>query len=248
MLTQPENKSNQCEQALANDNESVPTTVGAVIVAGGQSTRMSGQDKTFIDLSGKPLISHTILPFQKSHEITEIVLILPLHSVAKGEELVSQHKFDKVSGVYAGGDTRQESVRIGLKSLNACDWVLIHDGARPCVNRSLISEGIKTAKLKGSAVASVPVTDTIKIISEDKIIQETPPRDRLWASQTPQIFEYRTLIDAHDRAPGSFTDDSSLLEYLGYNITVFEGSYSNIKVTTPVDIPIVESILKSQDE
>ena len=92
----------------------------------------------------------------------------------------------------------------------------------------------------------MPVTDTIKLVSENNIIQETPPRDRLWASQTPQIFKYISLIEAHNKATCTFTDDSALLEYLGYNITVFEGSYSNIKVTTPVDIPIVASILESR--
>ena len=246
MLTQPEHNSNQYEQNITDVTPPMSATVGVVIVAGGQSARMNGQDKTFIELLGKPLICHTILPFQESHEITEIVLILPLPSVARGQNLISQYKFEKVSGVYAGGNTRQESVGTGLKSLNPCDWVIIHDGARPCVSKSLINEGIKTAKLTGSAVASVPVTDTIKLVSENNIIQETPPRDRLWASQTPQIFKYSSLIEAHNKATCTFTDDSALLEYLGYNITVFEGSYSNIKVTTPVDIPIVASILESR--
>jgi len=207
---------------------------------------MNGEDKTFIDIIGLPLIAHTILPFELSDKVHEIVLVLPQKSLHHGKLLMSKLEYNKVSGVHMGGRTRQDSVRLGLKALKPCEWVIIHDGARPCITQDLIDSGLKAVKNTGATIAGVPVTDTIKVVTEDKLIKETLPRNILWASQTPQIFRYNILVTAHNSTNDSYTDDAAMLEQLGYKVSLFKGSYSNIKMTTPEDIPLITTILQSR--
>ena len=220
--------------------------VGAVIVAAGQSTRMNGEDKTFIDILGLPLIAHTIRPFELSDKVHEIVLVLPQNSLERGKLLIADEEYNKVSGVYRGGITRQDSVKLGLKALTSCEWVIIHDGARPCVTQDLIHAGLESVKNTGATIAGVPLTDTVKIVTESNLIEDTLPRDKLWAAQTPQIFKYDILLHAHNSTNDSYTDDAAMLEQLGYQVTLFKGSYSNIKMTTPEDVPLIKTILQSR--
>jgi len=231
---------------LETDRHLKSNRVGVVIVAAGQSTRMNGEDKTFIDILGLPLIAHTIWPFELSDKVHEIVLVLPQNSLDRGRLLIAEEGYNKVSGVHKGGITRQDSVKLGLKALTSCEWVIIHDGARPCVTQDLIDTGLESVKDTGATIAGVPVTDTIKIVTESKLIKDTLPRDTLWASQTPQIFKYDILIHAHNSTNDSYTDDAAMLEQLGYQVTLFKGSYSNIKMTTPEDVPLIKTILQSR--
>jgi 2-C-methyl-D-erythritol 4-phosphate cytidylyltransferase len=217
--------------------------VGAIIVAAGQSSRMDGVDKTFALLHGQPLIVHTLSHFQRSPSVVEIVLVLAPQSLEQGRLMVENYQLGKVSRVCAGGETRQDSVRCGLEALTPCQWVMVHDGARPCLDQSLLERGLAAARDTGAAVAGVPVKDTIKVATPDGLVDNTPPRELLWAAQTPQIFRYDLLLEAHRRSTYSATDDAALVEELGHPVRLFLGSYRNLKVTTPEDLALAEVFL-----
>ena len=218
--------------------------IGAVIVAAGRSTRMGGVDKTFAPLAGAPLIAHTLQKFDHSAVIDEIALVLASDSVEDGRALVAQFGYGKVINVCAGGDRRQDSVRNGLLALSTCDLVMVHDGARPCVDSEMLERAAQSAAQHGAAVAGMPVKDTIKVVAPDLVVEETPERARLWQAQTPQVFSNDMLVEAHSSAQGDFTDDAAMVESLGYSVRMFEGSYENIKVTTAGDLVIAEAFLQ----
>jgi len=219
--------------------------VGAVIAAAGSSSRMEGVDKTFAPILGLPLVVHTMDRFELSPLVHQIVLVLSKDSVDLGKQMVQQRGYTKVTSVCAGGRRRQDSVRFGLEQLTACEWVMVHDGARPCLDDAMLQRGLEAAAESGSAVAGVPVKDTIKVVSMDQTVQETPERSLLWAAQTPQVFRYRTLLDSHYACTQDFTDDAAMVESMGYRVKMFLGAYENIKVTTADDLIIVEAFLKA---
>lgn len=220
--------------------------VGAVIVAAGRSERMGGADKMFAELCGKPLLSHAVEPFQRSPIIDCIVLVLAGDRVGDGLDMMKKYRWSKVAEVCAGGARRQDSVGEGLKRIGDVDWVMIHDGARPCVTQDIIERGLEAAREFGAAIPAIPVVDTIKIVSPDSYVIDTPQRDGLWSVQTPQIFRFDIITEAHRMADEDVTDDASLVERAGGRIKVFPGSNTNIKVTTKEDLIIAEAIIKSQ--
>jgi 2-C-methyl-D-erythritol 4-phosphate cytidylyltransferase len=134
-------------------------------------------------------------------------------------------------------------VRNGLEALASCQWVVVHDGARPLVTAALIERGLEAAKKTGAAIAALPIGDTIKEVEPPDLIGRTLSRGRLWAAQTPQVFRCDILRQAHQQAQGEATDDAALVEMLGYQVRVFEGSPRNIKVTTAADLAVVEALL-----
>lgn len=219
--------------------------VGAVIAAAGSSSRMGGVDKTFAPILGLPLVVHTMDRFELSPLVHQIVLVLSKDSIDLGKQMVQQRGYTKVTSVCAGGRRRQDSVRFGLEQLTACEWVMVHDGARPCLDDAMLQRGLEAAAESGSAVAGVPVKDTIKVVSMDQTVQETPDRSLLWAAQTPQVFRYRTLLDSHYACTQDFTDDAAMVESMGHRVKMFLGAYENIKVTTADDLIIVETFLKA---
>ena len=219
--------------------------VGAVIVAAGSSTRMSGVDKTFAPILGLPLLVHTIDQFESSSLVNQIVLVVAKNSVKRAQELIQQRTYTKVTDICVGGRRRQDSVLSGLESLSDCEWVMVHDGARPCLNEAILQRGLEAAFEYGSAVAGVPIKDTIKIVSSQQIVEQTPDRSLLWAAQTPQVFRYQMLLDAHHASDQDVTDDATMIESLGHPVKMYQGSYENIKVTTSEDLIIAESFLKS---
>ena len=225
------------------DSETPPFIIGAIIVAAGRSSRMGGVDKTFAPLLGAPLIAHTVERFEAHPAIGEIALVLAVESVKRGRELAKARGWSKVTQVCAGGARRQDSVYNGLTALSPCDLVLVHDGARPCVDAATLERGIRAAAEHGAAVAGTPVKDTIKRVTPDLLIEDTPERARLWAAQTPQVFRYGLLLEAHRRSEGDFTDDAAMVESLGHPVRMFEGTYENIKVTTAGDLVIAEAFL-----
>ncbi|MFC1914791.1 2-C-methyl-D-erythritol 4-phosphate cytidylyltransferase, partial [Chloroflexota bacterium] len=152
----------------------------------------------------------------------------------------SKQGWSRVSGVCPGGRRRQDSVVAGLRRLSSCDWVVIHDGARPLLTGALIEQGLEAARETGAAVPAVPVSDTIKIAGEDRLIRETPPRHTLWSVQTPQVFRFDIITEAYRQANGEVTDDASLVEQLGYKVKLYPGASSNIKVTTPDDLALAQ--------
>lgn len=216
-------------------------SVGAVIVAAGRSSRMGGVDKTFAPLNGRPLIARTLACFEEFAPVKDVVLVLAADAVEQGRELVRRYQYRKVAQVCAGGERRQDSVRAGLDALPPCHWVIIHDGARPGVDAALLQRGLDAARHSpnGAAIAAVPVKDTIKVVSPAMEITATPDRSTLYAAQTPQIFRYERLLQAHAQFAGDATDDAAMVESLGDRVAVFPGSYRNLKVTTPEDLAAV---------
>ena len=221
-------------------------TVGAVVVAAGKSTRMKGVAKVFTPILGIPLLAYSLDQLESFPSVAVIVLVLSLESLEQGQDLLRQRGYQKVSRVCAGGERRQDSVRRGLEQLADCRWVIVHDGARPCLDQGILERGLTAVEECGAAVAGVPVKDTIKVVSPQGDITGTPDRDRLWAAQTPQLFEYDLLWDAHQRCTQPVTDDAAMVESLGHPVKMFLGSYENLKVTTPEDLAVAETFLRAQ--
>ena len=230
------------------DSTSAGQRVGVVVVAAGSSSRMGGTDKTFAPILGTQLILLTLDQFEAFAPVSEIALVLAADSLEKSRQLISQRGYRKISQVCAGGKRRQDSVRVGLDALKPCDLVMVHDGARPGLDQALLQRGLEAARKCGAAVAGVPVKDTIKVVSPQGTVVETPSRDTLWAAQTPQIFRYNLLMEAHRQCTADFTDDAAMVESLGHPVRMFLGSYENLKVTTPEDMAVIEAVLQARGE
>ncbi len=221
--------------------------VGAVIVAAGKSQRMGDVDKMLTPLGGHPVLLRTTRPFQQCSRIDQIVVVVSGERERRCRSLLAGPDWSKVSDVCLGGRRRQDSVAEGLKHLVDCDWVVIHDGARPLVTVELIERGLEAARETGAAVAAVPVTDTIKVSGEDGTVHETPPRQNLWAVQTPQVFHIKIIAEAYQNANEDVTDSSSLVERLGYKVKLYMGAYDNIKITTPSDLALAEILWQKHE-
>ena len=219
-----------------------------VIVSAGRGSRMKADiNKQFLKLKGKEVIAHTIDKFYNNKNIDEIVVVVKEDEADFfRRNIIDKYGYKNIKIAF-GGKERQDSVFNGLKAVNErCDIVLIHDGARHFVTDEIIKNSIECAKKNKCVIVGVPVKDTIKIINKDNEVCDTPNRSTLWSIQTPQVFEYLSIIKAHKIAKEKSyygTDDSMLMEYLGYNVKVIEGSYNNIKITTPEDLKIGEEIL-----
>lgn len=225
--------------------------VSAVIVAAGGSVRMGIADsKQFIPLLDKPAIEYTLKAFQKCYLIKEIVIVCREQDVDRINELVNQNGFTKVSKVVLGGSSRSASVRNGIKSANEkAKYFAIHDGARPLITVDEIERVVEAAFETGAATLGTSVTDTIKIVDGFNKIESTPLRSQLRAVQTPQVFERALYMFALENAGENsleFTDDCALIENMGGEVLVVKGSEENIKLTTPVDVILAESILKNR--
>ena len=221
-------------------------TLGVVIVAAGESRRMGGADKIFALLLGLPLIAHPVDRFEASPLVSEIVLVVAPDKVDMSRILAEERGWAKVRCVRAGGPRRQDSVRLGLEALSPCQWVAVHDGARPCLDTGLIERGVEAVGKTGAAVAAVPAKDTVKVVSRGGVVEATPPRETLWLVQTPQVFRYELLLDAHRASGATVTDDASMVEGLGHKVKVFMGSYTNLKVTTSEDLAVAELVLRGR--
>jgi 2-C-methyl-D-erythritol 4-phosphate cytidylyltransferase len=224
----------------------MPTTVGAVIVAAGSGTRMRGADKLFTEVGGRPLLAHAIAAFQDCSAIDPIVLVLSHQNLDRGRDLIKRLTYAKVTAVVPGGARRQDSVRLGLEALGACEYVAVHDGGRPLVAPGLIGRGIEAVRETGAAVPAIPLADTVKEAGPDGIVLRTLDRSRLWAVQTPQVFLYELLLRAHREITADATDDASMVEALGEPVSIFEGSRTNLKVTTAEDLELVSALLAAR--
>ncbi len=224
---------------------------GVVIVAAGSGRRMAGDDglpvdKVFLPLLGRPLLAHTVSAFEVCPAVAEIVLVLGAHNIEKGRELADSESWSKLTHICLGGERRQDSVKAGLERLSGCEWVMVHDGARPCVTAELAESGVTCARETSAAVPVVPLSDTIKRLDTHGSIVETPPRSELWAVQTPQVFRAHLLRSAYELSLDGATDDASLVERMGHAVGTFPGSPENIKVTTQVDLLLAEAILSAR--
>jgi len=218
--------------------------MSVVIVAAGTSQRMSGINKLFAPLKGKLLLAWSVDTCQKSNLVQQIVLVLNDKDLARGQKLKEGMGWSKVT-LCPGGIRRQDSVRQGLKQIRNCDLVMIHDGARPFLTLNLIEDGLKIAGEIGAAVAAVPVKDTIKLATNEKLIVETLQRNRLWAAQTPQIFNFDIITRAYNNLAIEVTDDAAAVERLGCRVQLYMGDYRNIKVTTAEDLALARVIAKN---
>ena len=223
-------------------------TCGAVIVAAGSASRMGGIDKVMASIGGEPMIVRTVRAFQNSPDVDEIVIVTRQDLIHPIMYLCGA--FDKVRAVTLGGDSRQESVEIGLSVLSKdMKLVAVQDGARPLITQEVIARTIQAAALFGAAAPAVPVKDTVKLV-EGETVAATPDRKRLRGVQTPQVFELELLKKALCKAredQAEVTDDCSAVERLGAAVRLVEGQERNIKVTTPMDLKIAELWLEAEE-
>ncbi len=220
---------------------------GAVIAAAGMGKRMgAGIPKQFLMLNGKPIILHTVLAFDKCHEVDEIVVVTGKEDIELTKNILKDIKTPL--SVVAGGAERQNSVYNGLMALSGdIDYVLIHDGARPFIEEKYIIKIIEEVKKFQACIMGVRTKDTIKLCSENGFISETPPRETLWNALTPQAFSLKVIKSAYDKVLSSgitVTDDAMAAEFIGVKPKMIEGSYKNIKITTPEDLEIAKTFFK----
>ena len=223
--------------------------ISAIIVAGGQGTRFqSKMPKQFTLVNGLPVLFHTLAPFVKHPQITEIVVVLPEEDLKFIDQLCEHFPNQKIN-VIAGGTNRQSSVLNGLQAISCADQVLIHDGARPLVSTHLIGRTLDALKNGATTVCPViPVTDSIVCIADDKVTSYIN-RSIHFRVQTPQGFNFQTILEAHKMASReelSFTDDCSIALHYGHEIINIEGDLENIKLSTPTDLLVIQSILNSK--
>jgi len=222
----------------------------AIIVAAGKGKRMGSPiNKQYLNIKGKPLLFYTLKAFSKCNLVDEIIVVINENEINYCKtEIIEKYKINKISQIVKGGLERQHSVLNGLLAAKGCDIVLIHDGARPFVNYSIIDEGIKFAKIYGACACGVIPKDTIKIKNHDGFSIDTPDRNFLVKVQTPQCFKYNLILECHKRLleEGVYvTDDTMVVERYGNKVFLYEGSYNNIKVTTPDDLIIGEKIINN---
>jgi len=223
----------------------------AIIVAAGQGKRFgSKKPKQFLEIHGKPLIIHTLQKFDDCPAIDEIILVLSFDKIETFNQTIAKFNIKKLTKIVAGGKSRAESVLNGLKSIdNQVEIVAVHDGARPLVSVEEISQTVKRAKETGAACLVARVTDTIKEVKDEKIVK-TIDRSKLRRALTPQCFRYEILkrVFAENVINETITDECSLAEKLGIEISIVEGSTQNIKITTPEDLIFARDLLKEQTE
>ena len=207
---------------------------------------MQGTDKVFSLLLGKPVLAHSIQTFLSCEEIDRLVVVLHPERIDLGIDMVKKYGWELRVRIVAGAERRQDSVCNGLNALDDSSIVLIHDGARPCIETSLIREAIQVAQEIGAATAAVPVSNTIKKTDAGGLVTETLDRSQLWSIQTPQAFRTDLLLAAHSTIKQDVTDDAAMVELMGTKVKVFMGAHSNIKITHPADLLVAREFLKGR--
>ena len=218
----------------------------ALIVAGGKGVRMESEvPKQFIEIAGKPILLHTISAFLKYSEDIQIIVVLPEKEIGRWNQICENYHFDIPHKIIAGGPTRFQSVKNGLKSINEDGLVAIHDGVRPLVDANLIEASFRIATLHGSAVAAVRLKESIRKI--DQQATTAVDRSKFRLIQTPQTFQVSLIKDAYVIEENqNLTDDASVAELAGNKISLFEGSYNNIKITTTEDLELEEVLIRAK--
>lgn len=231
----------------------------AIVLAAGSGSRMNNDiPKQYMELRGKPLIYYSLQTFEDS-SVDEIILVVGKDEIDYNRKhIVEKYKFSKVKEVVAGGSERYFSVYNGLKTIKEADYVLLHDGARPFVSLDLVEAILKDVRQYKACVLGVPSKDTVKIVNDSNLVTNTPDRKYAWIVQTPQAFSYFLIKKAYeavimelsslgenDTKP-NITDDAMVVEhYTNHPIKLIEGSYANIKITTPEDIIVGDALIKS---
>ena len=235
--------------------------IAAIVPAAGAGSRVGRrQNKLFLPLAGKPLLAHALEALQASPAVRWIVLAVRPEDRARAQTLLRYRGIAKALPLASGGRSRAESVARGFAAIPPqADWVLIHDGARPCLTPALVARAVRGAKRHGSAVCGLPAFLTVKAADEDRQVRVTLDRDQLWFVQTPQVFRYHWFGEAvartgfgrggnghAARALGQFPDDAALVEAAGFTVRMVPGDPLNIKVTTREDLMLAEAILRSR--
>lgn len=231
----------------------------AIVLAAGSGSRMNNDiPKQYMELRGKPLIYYSLQTFEDS-SVDEIILVVGKDEIDYNRKhIVEKYKFSKVKEVVAGGSERYFSVYNGLKTIKEADYILVHDGARPFVSHDLVEAILKDVRQYKACVLGVPSKDTVKIVNDSNLVTNTPDRKYAWIVQTPQAFSYFLIKKAYeavimelsslgenDTKP-NITDDAMVVEhYTNHPIKLIEGSYANIKITTPEDIIVGDALIKS---
>lgn len=227
----------------------------AIVLAAGQGKRMGTKvQKQFLEVEGKPVLYYSLETFEASSLIDEIVLVVGNGLVDYCQkEIVDKYHFHKVKRIVIGGKERYESVYLGLKAFmeSAPEYVFIHDGARPFVDNAMLERAYHEVVKTKACVVGMPSKDTIKVVNESGVVVETPDRKYLWQVQTPQVFAYELIKDAYSELMANetiqVTDDAMVLETVkGIPVKLVEGSYENIKITTPEDLFVAEAFLKKR--
>ena len=222
----------------------------AVVPAAGNSTRMGGENKMLMLLDDVPVLVHTLRALDLSPWIQEIVVATREEDLVRIAQLCRDAGLQKPTKVVRGGETRTESVLLAAMETSAdTEYIAVHDGARPLVSQAVIEAAVIKAMETGAAVAAVPAKDTMKLVVNGQI-RETLPREQVYHMQTPQVFDASLLkaaLQAAVTAHAALTDDASAVERLGKAVAVTEGSYENLKITTPEDVAMAEAILKERE-
>ena len=219
----------------------------ALIVAGGKGTRIKSKlPKQFLELRGKPILIHTLEAFYRYSETITVILVLPEDDFAIWTDICKKYNFTKPVILQKGGETRFQSVKNGLEKIEGNGLVAIHDGVRPLVSEDIIGASFRLAAVHQSAVAAVRLKESIRMTDQDNT--RAMDRSRFRLIQTPQTFSIELIKQAYQlKEDPTMTDDASVVEKLGHTISLFEGSYENIKITTPEDLIVAEALVKNRN-
>ena len=224
----------------------------AIVLAAGQGKRMHSKiQKQFLEVKNHPVLYYSLKCFQESPLILDIIVVTGENVLSYcKDEIVEKYAFTKVKKIIPGGKERYDSVYAGLLACEDCDYVFIHDGARPFITEEILERGLEGVKETGACVIGMPSKDTVKL-SDGGFVKETPKRSNVWTIQTPQIFSYPLIRGAHEsirkKDMSAITDDDMVVEQeTGTRIRLAEGSYRNIKITTPEDLAVAEAFLNTK--
>ncbi|HEU0075715.1 MAG TPA: 2-C-methyl-D-erythritol 4-phosphate cytidylyltransferase [Dehalococcoidia bacterium] len=218
----------------------------AIIVAAGSSRRMKGADKLLAPLGGRPLISYSIATFAAYPAIDELVVVASEANLDAVRGIIGASETANVT-IVMGGKRRRDSVLNGLRAVRDCDYVVVHDAARPLVDSTMIDAALGGAREVGAALCAIPVSDTVKRADPAGRVSSTVTREGLWLAQTPQAFRTELLLRAHATIDIDVTDDAALIELVGEPVKLVMGSNRNIKVTLPEDLALAQALFAASE-
>ncbi len=225
--------------------------VCAIVVAAGTSSRMGGIDKQSLLIGGVPVLVRTLLAFEESQLVDEVVVVTQQEKIPDLARQIREFECGKVTQLVCGGQTRQQSVACGVRACREdVQYYAIHDGARPLVTPGCIDRCIEDAWETGASFPGIPLQDTIKRIDEEGFVASTPSRQGIFCTQTPQVFsapEYQKAMALAARERREYTDDCQLMESIGHRVHMVPGEVTNLKITTPQDVPLAQAILMGED-
>lgn len=225
-------------------------SICALIMAAGDASRMGGKPKQFLEICNKSVLIRTLSAFERTERVDSIVVVTKNDFFDEITREAKANSITKFKFCVCGGNSRMESVLCGMNAVGNCDFVLVHDCARPLVSKDTVNRVIDAMINNGAAICAVPIKDTVKFVAKDGFVEATPDRSSVWCVQTPQGFKTEMLKSALEAVNdlSKYTDDSSVVEASGHKVYTVMGDYTNIKITTPDDIITAEQILRARGE